>query len=63
MEITRIVGTDLEGEIVCALNAKNIGGMNIFSVRNEASSYRFSDLLQPQPLCQLYVLFLYIFCI
>lgn len=63
MEITRIVGTDLEGEIVCVLNAKNTEGMNIFAVKNEASSYRFSELLQPQPLHLLCVLFLYVFCI
>lgn len=42
-----MVGTDSEGEIVGVLNAENMEGMNIFSIRNEASSYRFSDLLQP----------------
>lgn len=51
MEIARIVGTDSEGEIVWVLNAKNTEGMNIFAVRNEASSYGFSDLFHLQPLC------------
>lgn len=50
VEIARIVGTD-SGEIVWVLNAKNTEGTNIFAIRNEASSYSFSDLFHPQPLC------------